>query len=362
MKIAIKRNKRVRIEEAHQPREINIIYVHFPGSERNDNFYFNTIDYDRVLDYNPNDYFFDQISIYSSTFYVIHLDKRFLVLVPQESFSALRSIALNMPIWQVDPDEFNRALNFIAEDNDFSYLNNEALIPTDLTLKINEENSTDLPSLTDYVSSHLEEFKTIYYPGAGLDFSPLQLFGLCQNDPVIYFTDYMRIPELERIIQRLDKGLESWKELFPENFNKSSWDDFWPTNSLAWNEEYHHPRLGWGRKYQFSWEDKNCTFCYLGTEGVQTAAILIENNIIPDVLVLQDHGYSTNYDLFSGPNSPLYQVMKDNIPNYILIDTSRAGNTVPWPNYVQVTKTYQPPVFMSLSQNQDRRALFKRIK
>jgi hypothetical protein len=54
--------------------------------------------------------------------------------------------------------------------------------------------------------------------------------------------------------------------------------------------------------------------------------------------------------------------MKDNIPNYILIDTSRAGNTVPWPNYVQVTKTYQPPVFMSLSQNQDRRALFKRIK
>jgi hypothetical protein len=100
----------------------------------------------------------------------------------------------------------------------------------------------------------------------------------------------------------------------------------------------------------------------LGTEGVLTAAILIENNIIPDVLVLQDHGYCTNYDLFSGPNSPIYQVMEDNLPNYILIDTTEAGNTVPWQNYVQVTKSYQPPIFMSLSQHQDPKALFKRIK
>jgi hypothetical protein len=57
MKIAIKRNKWVRTVETYQPKEIDIIYVHFPGSERDDNFYFNTIDYDSVLDYNPNDYF-----------------------------------------------------------------------------------------------------------------------------------------------------------------------------------------------------------------------------------------------------------------------------------------------------------------
>ena len=245
MTIAIKRNKRVRIAEGYQPIEINIIYVHFPVAEQNDYFYFNTIDYDRVLDYNPSDYFFDQVNIYSSSFYVIHLDEKLLVLVPEESFAALKTIALKRPTWQVFPDEFDRAINFIAEYNDYSYLKNEALIPTDLTLEINKENNTDLPSLTDFVSSHLEEFKTIYYPGAGLDFSPLQLFGLFQNDPVIYFTDYMRIPELEKIIQRLDQSLGNWEELFPENFNKSSWDDFWPTNSLDWNEEYHHPRLGW---------------------------------------------------------------------------------------------------------------------
>lgn len=248
---------------------------------------------------------------------------------------------MNSPTWQVYPDEFDRSINFIAEYNDFSYLENEALIPTGLTLEFNVENDTDLPSLTDYVSSHVEEFKTIYYPGAGLDFSPLQLCGIFPNDPVIYFTDYMRIPELERIIQRLDNGLENWEELFPENFNKFSWDDFWPTNPLAWDEEYHHPKHGWGRKYQFSWEDKNCTFCYLGTEGVQTPAILLGNNIILDVLVLQDHGYSSNYDLFSGPNSPLYQVMKENLPKYILVDTTGAGNTAPLPNYVQVTKPYK---------------------
>lgn len=361
MKIAIKRNKRVRIGEIHHPREIDIIYVHFPGSQWNDNFHFNTIDYDSALIYDPNDYFFDQISIYSSSFYILHLDEKFLVLVPEESLADLNTIALNSPTWQVYPDEFDRAINIIGEYNDFSYLKNEALIPTGLTWGSNEENNTDLPSLKDYVSSHVEEFKTIYYPGAGLDFSPLQLFGVFPNDPVIYFTDYMRIPELERIIHRLDNGLENWEELFPEKFNKSSWEDFWPGNPLAWNEEYHHPKHGWGRKYQFSWEDKNCTFCYLGTEGVQTAAILLENNIIPNVLVLQDNGGCTNYNLFSGQNSPLYQVMKNHLPKYILVDTSGAGNTAPWPNYVQVTKTYQPSVFMSLSQNQDPRALFKRI-
>jgi hypothetical protein len=336
--------------------------VHFPVAEQNDYFYFNTIDYDRVLDYNPSDYFFDQISIHSSSFYVIHLNENFLVLVPEESFVALNRVMLNTPTWQVYPDEFNRAINFIAEDNDYSYLENEALIPTDLTFQKTEENNTNLPSLTDYVSSHLEEFKTIYYPGAGFDFSPLQLFGLFQIDPVIYFTDYMRIPELDGIIQRLDNCIENWEELYPKNFNKSSWDDFWPTNPLAWDEEYRHPRHGWGRKYQFSLENKNCTFCYLGTEGVQTAAILLENNFIPDVLVLQDHGFGGNYDLFSGSNSPLYKIMEGNLPNYILIDTTGAGNTVPWPNYVQVTKPYQPPVFISFSQHQDPRALFKRIK
>jgi hypothetical protein len=216
--------------------------LHFPGSERNDNFYFNTIDYDRELDYNPNDYFFDQIEIYSSSFYVIHLIKKFLVLVPEESFVALNRAILKTPTWQVFPDEFDRAINFIAEDNDYSYLKNEALISTSMTLEINEEDNTDLPSLIEYFSSHLEEFKTIYYPGAGLDFSPMQLFGLFQNDPKIYFSDFMRIPELDRIIQRLDNRLENWEELYPENFNKTSWDDFWPTNPLAWNEEYRHPK------------------------------------------------------------------------------------------------------------------------
>jgi hypothetical protein len=362
MKIAIKRNKWIRAIENHPLGEIDIIYVHFPSAEWNNDFYFNTIDYDSVWDYNPNDYFFDQISIYSNSFYVIHLDENFLVLVPEESFAVLNTIALKSPTWEVYPDEFDRAINFIAEDNDYSYLRKEALIPTGLTLEINEENNTDLPSLIEYVSSHLEEFNTIYYPGSGLDFSPLQLFGLFQNDPIIYFSDFMRIPELDRIIQRLDKGLENREELFPDNFNKTSWEDFWPTNPQDWNEEYHHPRYSWGRKYQFSGVDNNCTFCYLGTEGVQTAANLLDNNIIPDVLVFQDHGYLFNYDLFRRPNSPLYQVMKENLPNYILIDTTEGANTVPWTNYVQVTKSYQPPVFMSLSQNQEPRALFKRIK
>jgi hypothetical protein len=77
----------------------------------------------------------------------------------------------------------------------------------------------------------------------------------------------MRIPELERIIQRLDKSLENWEELFPENFNKSSWNDFWPTNPQAWNEEYHNPNHAWGRKYQFSCQDKNCTYFFWVLRG-----------------------------------------------------------------------------------------------
>jgi hypothetical protein len=362
MKIAIKPHINFRQTQLYPFDELSVIVIQFEEDGDPTDFIFNTIDYEVVKDFKPSDYdtFIDLtndlgVDFEYDYFYVIEKNEKGLVLT-QDSHDSLQIK------YKIDSDELARALDYIAEDNDFSYLE-RMLIPVASTENAAAQVSSNnaLPALEDYLQKHGSEIKRVYYPGAGMDFSPLQLFGRLNKGVDLYFTDYMSMPELYAVEERLENSI-NFSVLTPQDFNQVSWEDFWPTHIDRAEMMGHEPSKAWARKFDFQSNDLNCTLTYLGTEGVQTARILCENQLAPDVLVLQDHGGCTNYALFGGENSFLHQAMKHSLPKYILMDPTGAEDTKLWPGYEQVTQAYMPKVYESLPQNRNPRALFKRIK
>lgn len=361
MKIAIKSKKSFRDNGSSQVNELIFCAVQFDDTDQVD-FVFNTVDFDKRANFNPADFdtFFDLLSELGvkskyDFFYVVEYNDKGIVLTQDFQDS--------LPLQsKIDSDELARALHYIAEDNDFSYLE-KMLLPLDTKpIPLDQITSdNDLPTLESYLQKHNLEIKRVYYPGAGLDFSPLQLFGRHIKGVELFFTDYMSIEELNNVIERLENNINT-SVLAPQDFNQESWEDFWPTNVARDEMMGHDPAEAWGKKFEFQSKNLDCTLTYLGTEGVQTAKILYENQLTPDVLVLQDHGGCTNYALFSGENSFLHQVIKNSLPKYILMDPTGAEETKIWPGYEQVTQACLPKVYESLSQNRNPRALFKRIK
>jgi hypothetical protein len=361
MKIAIKPNINFRQTQYYPFDELSFVVIHFEEDGDQTDFIFNTIDYYTVKDFKPSDYdtFIDltydlAINFEYNYFHVIEKNEEGLVLT-QEFHNSLQIKH------KIDPDELAKALDYIAEDKDFSFFE-KSLVPVDHlhTVSTPVLSKNELPTLEDYLQKHGLEMKRVYYPGAGMDFSPLQLFGRFIKGVDLYFTDYMFIPELYTILERLENNVRT-NILKPQDFNQESWEDFWPTNIGREEMMGHDPDQAWCKKFDFQSKDLDCSLTYLGTEGVQTAKILCENQLAPDVLVLQDHGYGGNYALFGGENSFLYQAMQNCLPKYILLDPTGAGDAKIWQGYEQVTQAYMPKAYESLPQNRNPRALFKRI-
>lgn len=358
MKIAIKKEINFKNTDVYPLDELTLVYVQFKTKENNSSFYFDTIDYDHDVPYDPNtDLLSDYCDIVGDIYYyVLEYNRNGIVFT-------FENCQLMNPLYKVEIMELGRALEFIYSQNNFEYLENEALISLGTNAKIPKSNPEvqHLPSLENYLKENVKDFKTIYYPGAGMDFSPLQLFGNRIKDVNVFYSDYMVLPELTKMIERLEQNIENVSMLSPEDFNQQSWEDFWPDNPDARQEDYKDPAKAWGKRIVFKDDQLNCTLIYLGTEGVRTASILQQNNISIDVLVLQDHGGSTNYELFSSNDSSLHKVMQSNLPRYILMDPTGAEDTELWRGYKQVTQPHTPKIYESLPQNKKPRALFKRV-
>ena len=277
--------------------------------------------------------------------------------------------SLLQPIFSIETDRFCQAIELIVNENNFECLTDN-LIPIDLSNKeVESSESNELPSIIEYIQSHPTSFKTVYYPGAGDDFSVFQLFGKYANTEKIYYIDYFNVEPMLTIKSNLETRGENTKILSPRDFRKNQWKQLWPSQSDNWfggtdwfNGDAMNPINSWGRKTTFKHPHTNqkCfDFYYLSTEAIKTMEVLIQNDIVPDVLVLQDHGFGGNWSTFGDESSPLYQVMQDNLPEYILI--APEGNTVLWPGYKQVTKTYSPKLNDANSMYSCRRELFKKV-
>jgi hypothetical protein len=226
MKIAIKTNIHFRLTEHYPLDELTVFAVQFDDTDNAD-FVFKTIDFNKYADFNPLDYdtftdvlYYIDIGSVQGFFYVLEYNDKGIVLI-QDFYDSLPLQS------KIDSDELARALCCIAEDKDYSYLKKLHLPMDTKPFPLDQITSdNDLPKLESYLQKHSSKIKRVYYPGAGLDFSPLQLFGRFIKGVELFFTDYMSIPELFEDINRLENNLNiiifdlEHEKLQPNSFGK----------------------------------------------------------------------------------------------------------------------------------------------
>jgi hypothetical protein len=220
--------------------------------------------------------------------------------------------------------------------------------------------------LIQFLEQNSEDFKIVYYPGANIDYSPLYLFAYHTDIQQVYFSDYGLKIKQSALLTNLENlefafpfhlyQLRDFKHLTPRDFGKSFWGEFWHPNPKS--HESGKPENAWGVKIGMICNYEPFDFIYLGTEGVGSASVLLENKIIPDVLVLQDHESGDNWSFFGGTDSPLHLTMQHHLPKYILAHPK--SNTIMWPGYEQITDTWLPDKNECRPLHNNPRALFRR--
>ena len=181
--------------------------------------------------------------------------------------------------------------------------------------------------------SQTRKISTLYYPGAGNDFKTLSFIAENTALESAFFADYTS--EL-RVTADTLQAMPNWivensAELGPDFLRQNSWTAYW--YDLGSATEFANPANAFITKYQLFHQPsgKKLDFYYLGTEGIKTYQLLLENDITPDMLVLQDHGFGANWDKFGG-SSKLSSVQSSQSPILFI-----GENTEPWPGYEKRT-------------------------
>lgn len=224
--------------------------------------------------------------------------------------------------------------------------------------------------LTEYLEKNSFEFQTIYYPGADKDFSPLELFAHHTDVKAVYYSDYgsnikqsglhtlTNLESLEDDDPFYLYQLRDFMHLTPRDFGKSFWGEFWHPNPNS--HEFGKPENAWGIKIGMICNNEPFNFVYLGTEGVGTAMVLLENKIFPNVVVIQDHSTGGNWTNFGGNSSPLYLVFRQHMPKYIFTEPNI--NKSLWPGYEQITEPWSYYSDDNHPAYYNPRALFRKVE
>lgn len=163
-------------------------------------------------------------------------------------------------------------------------------------------NSTNLPTLQTYLQANHGDFKTLYYPGAGTDFSPFYLFSLVGSTKQTYYADYssemnVRIQSLGQYGQMTitnNYGTCQWPQVCnnlreiigfgakqAHDFNQPNWSGFWHNqepidqgHSVQWDAAsgaYMKLRFPGGIRYDL-----------LGENGISEQWMFHDNNTLPE--------------------------------------------------------------------------------
>ena len=175
--------------------------------------------------------------------------------------------------------------------------------------------------------------KSVYYPGAGKDFSTLSYLHKKYQIREFMFSDYNESPNERPFENEKNEEIDGLLfnvigEQFPDDYSCVSWIDFWDKRSpkiSSFNEKNCSIK-----KVSLNIEDSDVNLKYFYTEAVGTFRVLNNSGIFPDLVVLQDHGFGGNWAQFGG-NSPLYQVAlaSGQLPKYLFV----GDNTEPWDGY-----------------------------
>jgi len=345
--------------------EVHIAKIYVHGQPLGNDVLFETLDFTNTNEYtievdvtDLREEVLTEIG-FKGILYVVSYDTESVLIAsaPHHSFSCE---------YLIEMDAFCMGLCLLYDTGQYSVLEDylEPYAQPPASLKASD---SALPFLSDYISQHADSFKTIYYPGAGCDFSAFYVFSHYANIQSIYYVDYFNGEDQPLIRTIIDKRAEQTQVLNPQDFNKTMWMEYWPNAQNNWEQmdrafgANNNPENAWGRKVVFKlpmYSDQNFDFYYLGTEGVKTAEVLLENSIYPNLVVLQDHGLGGNWTSFGGADSPLYLVMSNRLPEYLLAETrDTEGNIHIWPGYVKVAQPNPPSANPQLF---NQRTLFKR--
>jgi hypothetical protein len=228
-----------------------------------------------------------------------------------------------------------------------------------------------MKSLFEFLKDVPDLGSTFFYPGSYEDFGMIETFVEKSSIDCFIFVDYIdQRFDLDRVSNCLPNyRIKSCREIFPSYFHAEKWDEFWfdhpqsrdfgqPENAYAYLYELISPVSG-----------KKFKLYYLGTDAIKTYEVLFNFGLIPDVILLQDHGFGGQWRQFKvypdseyGPaeESYLYTlVMKLGKPPKYLFAQHWDGEfeTIsPWPEYIQVTD----PIALGGDMHGFKRCLFKK--
>jgi len=174
----------------------------------------------------------------------------------------------------------------------------------------------------------------LYYPGSGLDSGPVKLFGANTTLKKVVYCDYgVNQADADHFVCNIEGFIaEPISELRPVDFNVNDWDAFWPRNPGA--TRFHNYQTAFGIKTTLSHKSgSKFDFIYLATESVQTHTRLLNAGIVPNIVVLHDHGFGENWTSF-GAGGELEELAERCVmPEFLFV----AQGTQPWGDYEQVS-------------------------
>ncbi len=184
--------------------------------------------------------------------------------------------------------------------------------------------------------------RTLYYPGAGKDFSTIKYFIQNSSIEKFYYCDYLnRDFRPENILEELKHQLPAYKisevaELKPAYFNQSSWSDYWCTESdgqtFSGRKENSFISL-----FRIASLDKIYELYYFGTEAIETYRILVENQINIDLVITQDHGLGCLWTTFcKGSYLEAIARVHNKMPQYLLVGTHQPA----WEGYDKISNPF----------------------
>lgn len=205
------------------------------------------------------------------------------------------------------------------------------------------------------VNSRLKprEGLVLYYPGAGMDYGPLQHFALNLDLAVAVYVDYLIRPEMIRDMLRSVSAAEpEFQRVSPRDLGCRAWAEFWPGQERS--QMFAKPSRAFGFQCDLQIHPGRSTrLIYLATEGHQTFGRLLGTALQPDLVVLQDHGFGGNWCDFGG-DSPMYRMghTAAALPPLLF---SAGENTRVWPGYEAIAE----PVLLAGQMHHYERRLYQ---
>ena len=206
--------------------------------------------------------------------------------------------------------------------------------------------------------SSLSKCKTLFYPGAGYDFSTIQFFIENSNINNFYYADYMNLEiHNETIFNNLTNWFGKWDykiieqiEIPPSFFKEKNWDKFWyPSSAARYNSEL---ELSFITKYIIEKEGKTWNLYYFGTEGIATYEVLLRNKISLDVVVTQDHGQGGCWTSFCNDS-----LLETTASKYKMLPKIILSGGVAWKGYQEASDW-----FGKFGLHERKRKIWKRSK